>query len=119
MDLKSPAPKVKEPPPLPSAPARPLPVFAILSYVLPVAVAIVGIRRGLREFSVPGNDFAIMVAPVYGFFGVAGGAVLGIGLSMLALARGEAQGAKSLILLPVILASVAALAAGLWFFGIL
>ena len=88
MDPNGPDPGKKAPPPLPSAPARPLPVFAILSYVVPVAVAIVGIRRGLREFSLPGNDFAIMVAPVYGFLGVAGGAVVGIGLSMLALARG-------------------------------
>lgn len=114
MDKNGPDPRTKLPPPLPSAPARPLPVFAILSYVLPAAVALIGIRRGIREFSVPGNDFAILVAPVYGFFGIAGGAVLGIGLSMIALSRGETQGAKSLILLPVILGSAIVIVGGLW-----
>lgn len=99
--------------------ARPLPVFAILAYGLPAAVAIVGIRRGLREFSIPGNDFAIMVAPVYVFVGLAGGAVLGIGLSMIALSRGETQGPQSLILLPVILGSVVVLTGGLWLLGLL
>ena len=110
--------RTEVPPPLPSAPARPLPVFAILSYVLPAAVALVGIRRGLREFSVPGNDFAIMTVPAYCFFGVAGGAVPGIGLSMIALSRVETQGAKSLILLPVILGSVVVLAGGLRIMGL-
>jgi hypothetical protein len=88
----------------------------ILSYVLPAAVAIFGIHRG---FSLPASEFSSLVGFAYCCFGLAGAAVLGIALSMIALSRGEAQGAKSLILLPVILGSVAALAGGLWFFEIL
>ena len=118
MSVSDPDPKLTVPPSLPTERGRPLPVFAILSYVLPAAVAFFGIHRGLRLFST-GNDFAIIVAPGYCFLSLAGGAVLGIALSMIALSRGEAQGAKSLILLPVILGGVAVLAGGLWFFGIL
>ena len=60
-----------------------------------------------------------MTAPAYCFFGVAGGAVLGIGLSLIAISRGEVLGKTSLILLPVILGSVVVIAGGLWLFGLL
>lgn len=78
-----------------------------------------GIHQGLRQFSIPGNDFAIMTGPGYCMFGIAGGAVLGIGLSLIAISRGEALGKTSLILMPVILGGLLILGAVLWFFGIL
>jgi hypothetical protein len=106
-------------PPTPPPPGHhPPSVFSILSSVVAVVAAAFGIYRGLQQFSIPGNDFAIMTAPAYGFFGVAGGAVLGIGMSLIAISRGEPLGQRSLILLPVILGSLVALGAGLWFFGI-
>jgi hypothetical protein len=106
-------------PPPPSPPGYPPSVFSLLACVVPLVAAAYGIHRGLRQFSIPGNDFAIMTAPVYCIFGVAGGAVLGIGMSLIAISRGEALGKTSLILLPVILGSLVVLGAGLWFFGIL
>jgi hypothetical protein len=116
MSVSDPDPKLTVPPSLRMERARPQPVFVILSYLLPAVVAIFGLHRG---FSLPSSEFSFLVGFAYGCFGLAGGAVLGIALSMIALSRGEAQGAKSLILLPVILGGVAVLAGGLWFFGIL
>ena len=113
------------PPPLPPVhPPSPLlchppSVFSVLARIVPVVAAAFGIHRGLHQFSIPGNDFAIMTAPAYCFFGVAGGAVLGIGLSLIAISRGEVLGKTSLILLPVILGSVVVIAGGLWLFGLL
>ncbi len=85
---------------------------------MPAVVAIFGIYQGLRLFSVPGYYLEILVSPFFFFLGVAGGAVLGIGMSLIALSRGETQAAKSLILLPVILGCLVMLAVLVWFFGL-
>lgn len=113
------------PPPLPPGQPSPLhdhhppSVFSILSCVVAGVAAAFGIHQGLRQFSIPGNDFAILTGPAYCMFGIAGGAVLGIGLSLIAISRGEVLGKTSLILLPVIFGGLVVLRIGLGFFGIL
>ncbi len=106
-------------PPLPSESARPLPVFSILAYVLPAVAAIFGTYQGLRDFSNSGNDFMIQIVTFYGIFGMGGGAIIGIGFSLLAISRGETHGAKSLNLLRGIIGSVVVGWGGLWLISLL
>ena len=64
----------------------------------------------------PGNDFAIMMGPGYFFLGMVGGGGLGVGLSLVAISRGEALSKTPMFLLPVILGNLLVLGGGLWLF---
>jgi hypothetical protein len=100
----------------PSSPPRdPSPsVFSLLACLVPGVAAAYGTHQGLLQFSIPGNDFAIMTGPGYFFFGMVGGAVLGVGLSWIAISRGESLSKTPMFLMPAILGNLVVLAAGLW-----